>query len=305
MHTKGTHLNFATDINQVPESDLADPANSGDFSSLRPVPWFRSILAHNFNGWSNYDALQLRLARRLSNGVSYQFNYSWSKFMDTGSGSGHSGGVDLWQRANDPRANYGLSTYDATHNFNGSITYEVPFGSGRRYELHGVANQILGGWRITSIMQARSGIPFTPVVSSNANGGDPALSGSPNCFCGYTLLPNRVGSGVLSNPTVNQWFDASAFTDPTNGGTTPAFGDSGRNILRGPRFVNFDFSLGKKFRIRENMNLEIRADSYNAFNHPQFGQPDNNILSSTAGRIFSANNGGPGRIIQLGGRFTF
>ena len=69
IHTKGTHLNFATDMNQVPQSQLANPANSGDFSPLRPVPWFRSILAHDFTGWSNYDALQLRIAKQTSHGI--------------------------------------------------------------------------------------------------------------------------------------------------------------------------------------------------------------------------------------------
>ena len=308
VHTKGTHLNFATDTNQVPQADLANPSNTGNFSPFRPYKQFTSILAHFFDGWSNYDALQVRLIKRFSHGLNYQFNYAWSKLMDTGTGSGHSGGVDIWQIANDPRANYGLSSYDATHNFNGSASYDLPFGQGRVYPVHGVLNQIVGGWRITGIVQARSGIPFTPVVSENANGGDPALSGSPNCFCGYALFPNRAGSGKISNPTINQWFDVSAFADPTNGGKNPAFGDSGRDILRGPRFVNFDLSLGKSFRIREGMNLEFRADSYNAFNHPQFNNPDNNILSPTAGKITSgqgANNFGPGRIIQLGGRFTF
>jgi len=313
VHTKGTHLNFATDLNQVAANELSNPANTGDGSFndpnfLRPYPQFRSILAHDFTGWSNYDALQLRLMRRLTHGISYQFNYSWSKMLDTGSSSGHDQGLDFWQIARDPRANYGISQINAPQNFNGLISYDLPFGEGRTYPLHGVFNQIVGGWRITGIVQARSGSPITPIVSENANGGDPALSGSPNCFCGYSLFPNRIGSGKLSNPTINQWFDPTAFTDPTNGGSTPAFGDSGRSILRGPRFVNFDLSLGKSFRIRESMSLEIRADSYNAFNHPQFNNPDNNILSSTAGQITSAqgaNNFGPGRIIQLGGRFSF
>ncbi len=308
VHTKGTHLNFATDMNQVPASELANPANTGDFSPLRPVPWFRSILSHDFTGWSNYDALQLRLVKRFTHGVSYQFNYSWSKIMDTGTSSGHDQNVDFWQIATDPKANYGLSQIDATHNFTGSITYELPFGQGRMFPAHGILDQIVGGWRISGILQAHSGAVFTPTVSENANGGDPALSGSPNCFCGYSLRPNRIGSGKLSNPTIAEWFDPTAFTDPTNGGTTPSFGDSGRSILRGPRFVNVDLSFAKSFRIRESIHLEVRADSYNVFNHPQFNNPDSNILSSTAGQIGSAqgaNNFGPGRIFQMGGRVTF
>jgi Carboxypeptidase regulatory-like domain len=308
VHTKGTHLNFEYDMNQVPASDLANPSNTGDFSPLRPVPWFRSILFHDFSGWSNYDALQLRIAKRLSHGVYYQFNYAWSKMLDTGTGDGHDQNIDIWQIAGNHQANYGLSAIDATHNFSGSIGYDLPFGEARQFPVHGVLNQIVGGWRISSVIQARSGIPFTPTVSGNANGGDLAKSGSPNCFCGYSLLPNRIGSGKLSNPTLSEWFDVSAFTDPTNNGTTPAFGDSGRDILRGPRFVEVDMSLGKAFRIREGMGLEIRADATNAFNHPLFSLPDANILSSTAGQITSAqgaNNFGPGRIIQMGGRFTF
>jgi hypothetical protein len=312
VHTKGTHLNFATDLNQVPANQLANQFNTGDFSPFRPFKQFRSILAHDFSGWSNYDALQLRLLKRITHGVSYQFNYAWSKTMDTGTSSGHDQGLDGWQIARDPRANYALSQLDATHNFNGSISYDLPFGEGRMYPVHGVLNQIVGGWRITSVVQARSGAPFTPVVGGNANGGDAALSGSPNCFCSYWLLPNRTGSGQVSNPTIDHWADVTAFTDPTNGGATPAFGNSGRNILRGPKFVNFDVGLGKSFRIREGMNLEIRADSFNFFNHPNFGLPDSNILStfkkngvtqSHFGVISSVVGGG--RLFQMGGRFTF
>ncbi len=297
VHTKGTHLNFATDMNQVPEGQLANPANTGDFSPLRPYPWFRSILAHDFTGWSNYDALQLRIVKRFTHGLYYQFNYAWSKLLDTGTGDGHDQNLDVWQRARNPRANYATSLIDAPHNFNGSISYEIPVGAGRMYPVHGILDEVVGGWRISSVIQAHSGVPFTPTVPGN----DPALSGSPNCFCGYSLLPNRIGSGKLSNPTISQWWDTAAFTNPTTGGR--AFGDSGRNILRGPKFVEVDLGLGKSFRIRESMGLEIRADSYNAFNHPQFGQPDTSI--SGLANITSANNGGPGRIIQMGARFYF
>jgi len=116
------------------------------------------------------------------------------------------------------------------------------------------------------------------------------------------LRPDQIGSGKLSNPSPSQWFDPSAFTVPTG------FGNSGRNFLRGPRFFDLDLSLGKSFRIRESMSFEVRADAYNAFNHPQFNNPDTSIVSATAGQITSsqgANNFGPGRIFQMGGRFSF
>jgi hypothetical protein len=318
VHTKGTHLNFARDLNQVPVADLLNPFNTGDFSPFRPYRQYTSILAHDFDGWSNYDALQLRVVKRLSRGLSYQFNYAWSKLLDTGTSSGHDQGLDVWQNAYIPRANYGLSQLDATHNLNGSVSYDLPFGEGRMYPVHGVLNQIIGGWRLSSIIQAHSGAPFTPVLSVGAD-----ASGSASCFCGYALLPNRVGNGKLSNPTLTHWFDQSAFSLPafvTNGNSDYfTFGNSGRNILRGPRLVNADLSLGKSFRIREGMAFEIRADSYNFLNHPQFNNPNNTITfakdpvtgiyslspSSAGGQITSANNFGPGRIIQMGGRFSF
>jgi hypothetical protein len=304
VHTKGTHLNFATDENQVPVSRLSNPSNTGNFSPLRPYPQFTSILAHDFTGWSNYNALQVRLVKRFSYGLSYQFNYAWSKFLDTGTGDGHDQNLDVWQIARNPRANYGRSQTDAPHNLNGSVSYEIPVGVGRSLPVHGVLNQIVGGWRISSVIQARSGIPFTPIVASGNT--DLALSGSVQCFCGYSVFANQVGSGSLSNPTVNQWFNPAAFADPTNRGTVHTFGTAGRNSLRGPRYVDVDLSMGKSFRIREGMSFEFRADSFDAFNHPLFNLPDNNILSSTAGKITNTTNfGGPGRIFQLGGRFSF
>ncbi len=308
VYTKGTNLNFATDMNQVPQSLLADPGNNGnDFNRLRPFPWFRGIQLHDFTGWSNYNALQVRVVKRVTHGVSYQFNYAWSKTMDTGTSSGHDQSLSDqsqsgWQIAQDPRANYGISGLNATHNFNGSVSYEPPFGPGRMVPLHGVLNQILGGWRISSIIQARSGSPFTPIVASNGDGSlDQAGSGSPSCFCGYVLRPDRIGSGKVSNPTITQWFDPTAFTVPSF-----AFGNSGRNFLTGPKFVNFDVGIGKIFAIRESMHFELRADSVNFFNHPQFGLPDTNVaFPDTAGQIRSANNGGAGRVFQVVGRFSF
>ena len=312
VHTKGTHLNFVRDMNQVPEADLGDPSNTGRFSPFRPLTQYTSIFAHLFDGWSNYDALQLRVVKRQSHGLAYQLNYAWSKLMDTGTSGGHDQNTDTWQNAHDPRANYGLAITDATHNFTGSFSYDLPLGRGHSYATHGVLDYIVGGWRLAGVVQARSGVPFTPIVAdSSANnfdgvGGDLALSGSVDCFCSYQQRPNRVGGGKLSNPTIHQWFAASAFTDPTNDGTIHVFGNSGRDIIRGPRYVNTDMSIGKSFRIREDMGIEVRADSFNFFNHPQFNTPDNNILSSTVGVISSTTNfGGPGRIFQLGARFTF
>src|SRR5262249_40124076 len=154
-------------------------------------------------------------------------------------------------------------------------------------------------WRLSSIFSARSGVPFTPTVGRDTSG---ALSGS--CFCSFALFPNRIGSGRLANPTIDRWFDPTAFVPPA----ANSFGGSGRNILRGPRYVDVDISLGKAFRIREGMNLEIRADAFDAFNHPNFSLPDRNVVagSTTIGKITSTTTfGAADRVIQLGARFSF
>jgi outer membrane receptor protein involved in Fe transport len=291
VFTKGSNLSFSRDMDQVPQNSLG--------TGQQPFPQYTSIDGHQFDGYSNYNALQLRAVKRYSHGLSFQVNYSFSKLLDTGTGSGHSDAVDVWQNAYNVSANYGLSTLDATHNFNGFVSYELPIGEGRMVPLHGVLNEAIGGWRISTVFQARSGIPFTPTVGTDTSG---SLAGS--CFCSFALFPNRIGSGQLANPTVNEWFNPAAFTVPAPN----TFGDSGRNILRGPNYVDFDVSLGKGFRIREGMRLEVRADAFDALNHPNFNLPNSSIVpgSTTVGQITSTTtNGGPDRIIQLGARFTF
>jgi hypothetical protein len=200
-----------------------------------------------------------------------------------------------------------VSDFDATHNFNGMVTYELPIGEGKKVPVHRVLDHVVGGWRLSTIFTARSGTPFTVFMNMPFD-----FTGSSTCSCGFGPRPDRTGSGKLSSPSISQWFDLSAFSDPTNGGTTAALGDSGRGILRGPKQVDVDLSLSKTFRITERVHLEARADSYNAFNHPQFNNPRSTITFSggvpvpgSAGQITSANNFGAGRIIQLGGRITF
>jgi hypothetical protein len=296
VFNKGTHLGFSRDIDQVPASML--PPSGAWSSSASPYPLFNSIDAVLFDGYSNYSALQLRLEKRLSHGLSFIFNYAYAKTMDTGTGSGNDAGVDVWQNAYNVPANYSLSTLDVRHTFNGSATYELPFGRGKMFALHGVTDQILGGWRATGVFQVHSGIPFTPTSSSN--GQDLSGSGANQCSCGFGWLPNVVGNPSVSHRSISEWYNPAAFATPTPG----TFGDERRNFLIGPNWRDLDLSLGKTFRFVEGINLEIRADSFNAFNHPNFSQPSGATGTGVVGggTITSANGA---RNIQLGGRVTF
>jgi hypothetical protein len=148
--------------------------------------------------------------------------------------------------------------------------YKLPFLKGRT----GAIQQVLGGWQLTSILTVQSGFPFTPTIAT-----DPANTGT-------SMRPNRVANGALSNPTINDWFDVSAFSVPA----LYTFGNSGLDILNGPGFKDWDFGLFKNFnlaKLREGASLQFRAEFFNFTNTPSFSAPDSGIQDTYAGRIFS------------------
>jgi len=313
VYTRGTNLNFATDIDQAPVNMLGCTG----YNCGNPNPIFNSISAQNYTGWSNYNALQLRVQKRFSYGLNFQVNYAWSKSLDTGTGGGHGSGVDIYQNAYVPAQNYGLSDFNAAHAITGQILYEIPVGGGRQFALHGPIDQVLGGWRISSVFNWRTGTPFTPVIQGSIRGSvDPGLSSA-----GTTLYPELVGNPSVSSPNIGQWFNPAAFADPAYG----TFGDLGRNTMIGPGFTDVDISIGKTFPLHwEGIRLDIRGDAYNAFNHVNYQNPDANVgyvcssytavcgasngvlADPTAGRITGpAGYNGNMRIIQLGARLSF
>ncbi len=315
IYTRGTNLNFATDINQAPLSLFGCTT----YNCGNPNPIFTSIQGQLYDGWSNFNALQLRLQKRTSYGLNFLVNYMWSKSLDTGTGNGHGSGVDEYQNAFSPAANYGLSEFNATSTLSGQVAYELPFGSGRHYALHGPLDQIVGGWRVSGLFQWHTGVPYTPVIQGSvADGIDPGLT--PSFNAGSSLYPDLVGDPHVSNPSISQWFNPAAFANPA----FATFGNTGRNTLIGPRFSDVDFSVGKVFPLHiEGISLEFRADMYNVFNHPNFANPDADVgytcsvstspcptgdmvlADSASGTINHTENYAGQRIIQLGLHLRF
>lgn len=171
----------------------------------------------------------------------------------------------------------GDSGFDIRHRLTHSMTYELPVGKGKRFSFSsGVANHVLGDWQTNVIFTAQTGLPFTPVLNtavSNAGGS----------------RPDQLKSGDLDEKDPARWFDTSVGTPGAAWGL-PAqytYGNAGRNILRGPGRVNFDFSLFKNFVFNERWNLQFRAESFNLFNTPQFALPNPNVGSPAAGTITS------------------
>ncbi|HUJ29713.1 MAG TPA: TonB-dependent receptor [Candidatus Acidoferrum sp.] len=322
VYTRGTNLNFTTDWDAATESNLGC---TGGWYACNPNPNFPYIAGMIYDGWSNYNALQFRVQKRMSYGLQFQANYAFSKSLDTGTSRGWgSGGVDVYQNAYSPLANYAASATDLRHFIAGQVLYELPFGRGRQHALNGVLDQIAGGWRVSSVLQWHTGLPFTPVIGDSTTESmlTPAMSICWSC----TLFPVRVGSAAVSGQKApGNWFSPAAFADPA----AASFGDNLRNSLYGPSFFNMDFSIGKTFNITERFKLEFRADAYNFLNHVDYGNPDANVtylcyptsgagtlppcgagytlrlVDGAAGTISPTDVANSARVFQLGAKFFF
>ena len=299
----GFNLNFPTDLNQIPQQDL-----SPNDKAFRPYPNYQGIGGSTNNAISNYNSLQVTVQRRLSAGLEFNFNYTWSHFLDDADSSswGSRAGAQPYQIANNPGANYSNSNFDVRNAFKGNIVYQLPFGKGKRFMNHNlILDEILGGYQISSTIQLTGGQPFS-VYASGANSYSQAGSVFPN----YSGLPTRPKSGH----SIEEWYNPAAFTLPANG----TYGNVRRNALYGPGIELVNISAGKVFDIYKTVKLQIRADATNAFNHLNPGLPNENLPNfsgQVAGQAYQEDafggkqinggiQGGP-RIIQLGARLQF
>jgi hypothetical protein len=326
----GSNLQFPTDINQItsPAGIAASSANLGVIQADRPFPAWGTLSGNNYNAISNYNALQLELTKRYHSGLLFSFNYVWSHFLDDqdSGGWGSRGGTQYWQIGNDPAANYGNSNFDIPNAFKGYASYELPFGEGKRFLSNGaVINELVGGWRIAGTLVAQSGTPFTVVNATNLNStftgcglggglGANATATGGDVTNGCNWYPDVVASTHVSHPSPSEWFNTAAFVSapaPTlaNPGVLFAFGDEGRNSLRGPRLTVLNLSLAKGFSFTERVHLELRADFVNALNHPSLGIPGQTLGGANFGEINAATLGGGVSVAprsgQLSARVTF
>ncbi len=296
---KGTHILSDVGMNQATAAIVAQygPA-AGNF---RPYPQYQGIQEYLFQGWSNFNSLQLKLRKAMSNGLALQSTYTLAKALDSGTMTGWGGGIDYFenggiQDAYNIAGNYGRNMTDIRHLWNGSAIYQLPFGLGKRFlNRGGVVNSVIGGWQASNIWQVHSGLPFTPLWAGEYVNYSQTAGG---------IHPNRICSGKVSNPTVSAWFDTSCFAGPANG----TFGDSGRDILSGPDFLNMDATASKIWKlpyipyVGESATLQFKADADNVFNHVQYQNPGANIGASNQGLIQSAY---PSRLMEFGLHLKF
>jgi hypothetical protein len=261
----------------------------GNIQARRPFPQYSAVYAYAPLVSSNYESLQAQLERRFRNGLSLLAAYTYSHSIDNGSSQVDTG-VPAPQNAFDFTSERASSNFDLRHRFVLSSVYELPFGKNKPFWNNSrVGNAIAGGWQLTGIFSAQTGLPFTPVLNV-----DPTNTGT-------TARPNRIGSGALTSSQrgPQNWFDESAFVSPSS----YTFGNSGRNILRGPGLRNVDLGLSRFISLTERTNIEFRAEAFNLFNTPQFGLPNSTLGVATTGVISTVVN--PQRELQLALRFAF
>ena len=253
---------------------------------------------------SAYNALEASLRKRFSHGLSFLASYTFSHSIDdvssfniTGSASQPVAGEnDLAQNPFDLAAERGRSMFDARQRLVLSYQWSIPlWNHPTNWYQHA-----LGSWQFNGIFTAMSGTPFT-VFDSN----DVSLQGSAPEITGFSAnRPNLVGNPNNGPRTPQQWFNVNAFQQlqPDSLGRFQVFGDEGRNVVEGPRYLNWDFSAFKNFRVTESKEFQFRGELFNLFNHTNFRLPVSDISSPNFGQI--QQDVGP-RVIQVALKFLF
>lgn len=262
------------------------------------------------NDRSRYNALEIQLSRRLSQGFSYQISYTLGKSEDTRSydpafavanrGTAQSAANTPFD-LNNREANYARSDFDRRHALQGYFVLEMPFGKGKRFlgDSNGFVNQLVGGFEFSGILAWLSGRPFT--VYSSVNTVSQVVQTPASC---NSCSPDS-GSVILEGG--RNFFFTQAVRDSFFAPASGELGNTGRNFFTGPTLFSLDLTLGKRIKFSESRNLEIRAELQNATNTPSFAVPsDANLVINSANFGFVGGNVNSGsRKVQFAAKFSF
>jgi hypothetical protein len=293
----GKHLRARTNQNQpnaagvrpFPVLALTSPIDGGISSSS-------NISEANSVGFSNYNAMWLTASKNAGHGLQFSMNYNWSKSLDSNS-LGSQGGY-TFQDSNNPANNYGPSDFDTRNHYAATAIYALPFKG----------NRFVEGFRLSTIIQYQTGNPVN-------------LTNNGSTFTGVAgvIRPNLVGPIVTNKlqaaaATNVSFIQSTVCATATSTGCSfvnvnNALGNMSRNMIFGPGFADVDVSGEKDTKITEHLTFKLRADAFDLFNHPNFGQPTGNTTSTSFGQItstrFATSDGGSSRQLQLSGKFVF
>jgi len=244
--------------------------------ATRPNPALSAGFFWLTEGNSSYNALEVDVTHRISKGLEFRGNYTWSKNLDINSGltgAQANNQAQMVLNRSDLREDWGPSALNAASQASVSANYELPFGHSQRWlnDVSRVESKFVSGWQLNGIGTFLSGFPFTPLIGANRSGdGDTRNPDRPS------INPSFTGPIVTGNP--DQWFNPAAFVLPTPG----TYGNLGRGTLIGPGLADVDLSLFKNTGITEKTNLQFRAEFFNILNRSNFGPPNTTVFSGTA-----------------------
>ena len=249
----------------------------GGTSFSAPYGPFTTVSNNNDVGRAHYDSLQIKAeTKNVRHGLYALIGYTYSKTSDTGfpDGLGTSAGATFFPLPGTQKSDWGLSQINLAHSFTASMTYDLPFGKGKKFgsSWSGPVNVALGNWEVDVIERATTGFPIFVVNSFNQS--DVNFQANAQSL----NRPNQTCKAASSHPTIQQWFNTNCFAAAPVG----QLGDASRTPVSGPRYINTDFSAIKHFPLpfREGMGLDFRAEFFNLFNHAQFGLPNSDIGTS-------------------------
>jgi hypothetical protein len=296
--------NYAPNIN-LPALPVPIKSGSGvTVQSLNLVQPFSSIsLNMDPIFHSNMNSLQVGAHHQYHSGVAFGAEYQWTRVL----------GVENFENPSGftPNDSYGPIGGIAPQVLTVNYSYLLPFGHGRAF-LSGaneLVDKVVSGWQVSGITVFQNGQPFSATYTAPGSYRDASgnvwtnlASGRANRVAGVPLYP--------SAKSRKQWFNPAAFAAPTNAAGIPggAYGNSGYDMLRGPRYQTWDINLEKNIELHERYRVQLRADAFNVFNHPNFGIPAANISNtSTVGTITSVSSTPTyqQRTVEFAAKFNF
>jgi hypothetical protein len=301
----GHHLNGTGDqenglLQLNPAIYIPGQSTENNTQQRRVYPDYGSIGSINSGVDSNYNGAQITMEKRLTHGFSFLTNFTWAKALDDYApiGSGNLTNSCSCGRYFD----YGPSDDDLSKTFKINGDYTIP-----RANLPAAAGRIVNGWELTAIADWNTGYPFT--IFSGYDNSFSAMGSDRADLTVASANEANLSTGRSHAAEVNEWFNVNDFA-PNAIGT---FGDTGKNVLRGPRYFDTDLAAVKTTKLTERASLEFRAEFYNAFNNVNFGNPDNFLTDPGFGQITgsagssSSNTYGTAqpRIIQFGAKVSF
>ena len=290
--------------NTAPDLNLYDPAgssydftktkaNNRPFAALGEIDYNMDPVFH-----STMNSLQAGIHKQYNKNLSVGAEYQWTRVL----------GVENFEN---PTGKYMRDSYGPIAGITPQVlqmnyTYALPIGQGQFFFSHvnNMVNKALKGWELSGVVNAQSGQPFSVTYSASSSTYPGVVSGRANRVAGAALYPTK--------KTRSQWFNPNAFTAPTGTvGTATvngaAYGTSGYDMLRGPKFQNWDMNLKKNTEWRGHYNLQLRADAFNVFNHPNFAVPTSSLTSSSYTKVSSiaSTPAYQARTVEFAAKFTF